>query len=162
MSGETAKEGVFVDASVWIAASGSPSGGSSLVLEICEGRRFYALCSQRVLQEAQTNILAELPVEALVRFYRLLAAVEPGIVSPVAPDEEVQYGGIIAEKDAHVVAAAVRGGAAYREFGSQASRQPAVRGQACPFRSFSQVSLSVGFSVVLFGCPLTADVGLGA
>ena len=113
MSGETAKEGVFIDASVWIAAVGSPAGGSALVLEICGGRRFYALCSQRVLQEAQTNIRAKLPVEALVRFYRLLAAAEPGIVSPVAPDEEVQYGGIIAEKDAHVVAAAVRGGAAY-------------------------------------------------
>jgi|WetSurMetagenome_2_1015567.scaffolds.fasta_scaffold14256_6 predicted nucleic acid-binding protein len=113
MTGETAKEGVFIDASVWIAASGSPSGGSSLVLEICGGRRFYALCSQRVLQEAQTNIRAKLPVEALVRFYRLLAAAEPGIISPVAPDEEVQYSGIIAEKDAHVVATAVRGGAAY-------------------------------------------------
>jgi len=113
MTGETAEEGVFIDASVWIAASGSLSGGSSLVLEICGGRRFYALCSQRVLQEAQTNIRARLPVEALVRFYQLLAAAEPGIVSPVAPDEEVQYGGIIAEKDAHVVAAAVRGGAAY-------------------------------------------------
>ena len=113
MTGETAKEGVFIDASVWIAASDSPSGGSSLVLEICGGRRFYALCSQRALQEAQTNIRAKLLVEALVRFYRLLAAVEPGIVSPVAPDEEVQYSSIIAEKDAHVVAAAVRGGAAY-------------------------------------------------
>ena len=113
MSGETAKESVFIDASVWIAAAGSPTGGSSLVLEICCGQRFRALCSQRVLQEAQTNIRAKLPVEALVCFYRLLAAAEPGIVSPVAPDEEVQYGGIIAEKDAHVVAAAVREGAAY-------------------------------------------------
>ena len=83
------------------------------MLEICGGQRFEAVCWQRVLQEAQTNIRAKLPVEALVRFYRLLAAAEPGIVSPVGPDEEVQYGGIIAEKDAHVVAAAVRGGAAY-------------------------------------------------
>jgi len=54
-----------------------------------------------------------MPVEALVRFYRLLATGAPGIVSPVAPEEEIQYSGIIAEKDAHVVAAAVRGGAAY-------------------------------------------------
>ena len=113
MTGETVKEAVFIGASVWIAAAGSPTGGSSLVLEICGGRRYHALCSQRVLQEAQANIRAKLPVEALVRFYRLLAAAEPGIVSPVAPDEEAQYGGIIAEKDAHVVAAAVRGGAAY-------------------------------------------------
>jgi predicted nucleic acid-binding protein len=111
--GENAKVGVFIDASVWIAAAGSPTGGSSLVLEICGGQRFEAVCSQRVLQEAQTNIRANLPVEVLVRFYQLLAAAEPGIVSPVGPGEEVQYSGIIAEKDAHVVAAAVRGGAAY-------------------------------------------------
>ena len=113
MSGETAKEGVFIDASVWIAAVGLAGGWFGARAGNLRGRRFYALCSQRVLQEAQTNIRAKLPVEALVRFYRLLAAAEPGIVSPVAPDEEVQYGGIIAEKDAHVVAAAVRGGAAY-------------------------------------------------
>ena len=113
MTGEDAKIGVFIDAAVWIAASGSPSGGSSLVLEICCGQRFKALCSQRVLQEAQTNLRDKLPVEALVRFYKQLATVAPDIVSPVVPEEEVHYSSTVAEKDAHVVAAAVRGGAAY-------------------------------------------------
>jgi putative PIN family toxin of toxin-antitoxin system len=113
MTGEDAKVGVFIDASVWIAAAGSPTGGSSLVLEICTGQRFKALCSQRVLQEAQTNLRDKLPVEALIRFYKLLATVTPGIVSPVALEEEDRYSGLIAEKDAHVVAAAVRGGATY-------------------------------------------------
>jgi predicted nucleic acid-binding protein len=113
MTGENAEIGVFVDAAVWIAASGSPSGGSSLVLEICCGRRFRALCSQRVLQEAQTNIRDKLPIEALVRFYRLLPTAAPGIVSPVAPEEEIRFNSTVAGKDAHVVAAAVRGGAAY-------------------------------------------------
>jgi putative PIN family toxin of toxin-antitoxin system len=113
MTSEDDKEGVFIDASVWIAAAGSPTGGSSLVLDVCCGRRFKALCSQRVLQEAQTNLRDKLPVEAMVRFYKLMAAVAPGIVSPVARDEEAQYGGAVAEKDAHVVAAAVRGGATY-------------------------------------------------
>jgi len=105
--------GVFIDASVWIAAAGSPTGGSALVLDVCGGRRFTSLCSQRVLQEAQTNIRDKLPVEALVRFYKLLATVSPAIISPVTSEEESRYSSIVAEKDAHVVAAAVRGGAAY-------------------------------------------------
>jgi putative PIN family toxin of toxin-antitoxin system len=113
MTSEDAEEGVFIDASVWIAAAGSPTGGSALVLEICCGQHFKALCSQRVLQEAQINLRDKLPVEALVRFYRLMATVSPEIVSPVAPDEEVHYGNTVAEKDAHVVAAAVRGSATY-------------------------------------------------
>jgi predicted nucleic acid-binding protein len=110
---EDARAGVFIDASVWIAVSGSPTGGSLLVLDICRGRRFTALCSQRVLQEAQVNIRDRLLVEALIRFYRLLADVSPAIISPVTPEEGASHSGIIAAKDAHVVAAATRGGAAY-------------------------------------------------
>jgi predicted nucleic acid-binding protein len=113
MTDEDVKAGVFIDASVWIAASGSPTGGSSLVLDSCRGRRFTALCSQRVLQEAQVNIRDKLPVEALIRFYRLLADVSPAVISPSTPEEEAPYSGIIAAKDAHVVAAAVHGGATY-------------------------------------------------
>lgn len=64
-------------ASVWVAAAGSETGGSSLVLDICRGRRFAAQCSQKVLLEAQRNIRAKLAPDALARFYRLLAAVAP-------------------------------------------------------------------------------------
>jgi predicted nucleic acid-binding protein len=113
MTDAGAKAGVFIDASVWIAAAGSPTGGSALVLEICLGRRFRALCSQRVLLEAQTNIRDKLPVEMLARYYQLLAAISPDIVSPISQEEETHYGSIVAAKDAHVLAAAVRGGAAY-------------------------------------------------
>jgi predicted nucleic acid-binding protein len=113
MTDEGAKADVFIDAAVWIAAAASPSGGSSLVLDNCRGRRFTALCSQRVLQEAQVNIRDKLPVEALVRFYKLLANVSPAIISPATPEEELLYHPTIAAKDAHVVAPAVRGGAAY-------------------------------------------------
>ena len=113
MIDKDAKAGVFIDASVWIAAAGSPAGGSSLVLEICCGQHFTALCSQRVLLEAQTNIRDKLPVEALARFYKLLAAISPMIISPVTQDEEAPYYTIVTEKDAHVVAAAVQGNAAY-------------------------------------------------
>ncbi len=58
----TAAERVFIDASVFIAAAGSASGGSALVLDLCQGRRYAAVCSQRVLLEAQTNIREKLDI----------------------------------------------------------------------------------------------------
>ena len=104
---------VFIDASVWIAAAGSETGGSSLVLDVCRGRRFAAQCSQRVLIEAQRNIRDKMSSDDLARFYRLLAAVAPGLVTPVTPEEEETYRQVAGAGDAHVVAAAVRGAAAY-------------------------------------------------
>ena len=113
MTSATPKTFVFIDASVWIAASGSSTGGSSLVLDICQGRHFAALCSERVLLEAQTNIRNKLPVEALVRFYQLLAASAPRIVPPATPDEETTYKALAGPKDAHVIASAMRAPAVY-------------------------------------------------
>ena len=113
MSEGQARERVFIDASVWIAASASPEGGSSVSLEICQGKRYMAVCSQRVLMEAQTNIRHKMPIAALVRFYELLAAVGPEIVSEISAEEEEAWADVVAPKDAHVLAAAVIGRANY-------------------------------------------------
>jgi predicted nucleic acid-binding protein len=104
---------VFLDASVLVAAAGSPSGGSALVIEVCGGQRFAAACSQRVLLEAQINIRGKLPAEAMVRFYQLLAALSPALVPPATTAEEAKYAAWVAPKDAHVIAAAVQSGAAF-------------------------------------------------
>jgi predicted nucleic acid-binding protein len=105
-----AKRRVFLDGSVLVAAAGSPSGGSALVIEICRGQRFAAICSQRVLLEAQINIRSKLPTEAMVRFYQLLAALSPMLIPPTTAEDEARYTAWIAAKDAHVIAAAVHGG----------------------------------------------------
>jgi predicted nucleic acid-binding protein len=104
---------VFIDASVFIAAAGSESGGSALVLEICRGSRYKALCSQRVLMEAQVNLRDKFTDDTLARFYRLLAALSPVIAPPAAMSDEAPYLGLVTEKDAHVIASAALGGAAY-------------------------------------------------
>ena len=104
---------VFLDASVLVAAAGSPSGGSALVIEVCGGQRFAAACSQRVLLEAQINIRSKLPTEAMVRFYKLLATLSPALVPPATASEEAKYAAWVASKDAHVIAAAVQSGAAF-------------------------------------------------
>lgn len=113
MSEPATKQLVFIDASVWVAAAHSPGGGSSLVLEICRGKRFGAMCSQRVLMEAQTNVRHKMPVEALARFYHLLAETAPLITAAPSEDDETEYAAFVAAKDAHVVAAARASDAAY-------------------------------------------------
>jgi predicted nucleic acid-binding protein len=108
-----APQRVFIDASVLIAAAGSESGGSALVLEICGGSRYKALCSQRVLMEAQVNLRAKFSDDTLARFYRQLAALSPVIAPPATASDEAPYHDLATEKDAHVIASAVLGGAAY-------------------------------------------------
>jgi putative PIN family toxin of toxin-antitoxin system len=130
-----ARARVFIDASVWIAAAGSPTGGSSLVLDVCRGTRYAALCSQRVLLEAQINIRDKLPAEALVCFYRLLAATSPEIVPPATPGQEAQYEPLVTAKDAHVIASAIHGRAQYLiTLDRKHLANEAVRGAGLPFQ----------------------------
>ncbi len=56
---------LFVDASVWIAAAASPTGGSAAVLELGRRSRVHLLASKQVLLEAEHNIRRKLPSETL-------------------------------------------------------------------------------------------------
>ncbi|MBT9169638.1 MAG: tRNA(fMet)-specific endonuclease VapC [Syntrophomonadaceae bacterium] len=104
---------VFLDASVFIAAAGSPSGGSSLVLEVCRGQIFSAVTTRKSLLEAQRNIRKKLSEEALLRFLRELAALDPEITSPSTKEELDRCEELIALKDRHVLAGALKSGASF-------------------------------------------------
>jgi len=99
---------LFIDASVFIAAAGSSKGGSSFVLELCKRGRFRAVCTKLVLLEAERNIHRKLGAEALLRFYQGLAELDPALEAPPTPDEIAACEPIVGEKDAHVLAAALR------------------------------------------------------
>jgi len=103
--------GLFIDASVFIAAAGSPEGGSSFVLELCKRGRFRAFCTRLILLEAERNIHRKLGAEALLRFYQGLAELDPTIEAPPASKEIAACEPIVGKKDAHVLAAALRSGA---------------------------------------------------
>ncbi len=96
---------VFIDASVFIAASGSKSGGSFLVLEVCKGIYYNAISTRRILTEAQTNIRKKMPTEALIAFYKIIADLNPVIVE--IPEDLNPYNDIISLKDRHVLASAI-------------------------------------------------------
>jgi len=102
---------LFLDASIFIAAAGSPSGGSSAVLELCRKGHFEAVTTKLILLEAEKNIREKLPREALLRFYRGLGTL-PLIIQEPAKSEDIDtYTALIDEKDAHVLASAVKSGA---------------------------------------------------
>ena len=108
MSGETV---VFLDASVLVAASGSPAGGSSIAITVIhDSREYRAATSTAVLDEALRNVERQLGAAATLRFVALLRALNPTIHDPTVgtihdlPDS-------VAAKDHHVVAACIAAGA---------------------------------------------------
>ena len=124
------KKRVFLDASVFIAAAGSASGGSSLILEVCRGIRFSAVTTRMILLEARRNIRKKLSSEAILRFYKEIANLDPEIIKPPTKERLSQYDDIIALKDhRHVLASALEGKAAFlitldrKHFQTEAIRQ---------------------------------------
>ncbi len=98
---------VFLDVSVFVTAAGSVSGGSSLILEVCKGHYFSAVTSRKILLEAQINIRKKLPSEALLRFYKEIASLNPEIIKPPSNEKLSQYNDVIALKVRHVLVGAL-------------------------------------------------------
>jgi len=123
------KKKVFLDASIFVAAAGSASGGFSLVLEVCRGLRFSSITTRKILLEAQKNIHKKLSSEATIRFYKEIASLNPDIIKPPTEEKLSQYDDIIALKDRHVLASALKSKATFlitldrKHFKTEAIRQ---------------------------------------
>ncbi len=97
---------LFLDANVWMAAAGSSTGASAMLLMLCQESRAKAVATRLVLLEAEKNVRAKFGDAALLRFYRFIAA--PGLQMVPDPStlEMAVYANIIHAKDAHVLAGA--------------------------------------------------------
>lgn len=100
---------LFLDANVFIAAAGSQAGASALVLALCRHGDAKAVTSRLVLLEAERNIREKLGPETLLRFYREIAELDLELVGALTPHEIAAQSRIIHPKDAHVLAAALKG-----------------------------------------------------
>ncbi|NQT67255.1 MAG: PIN domain-containing protein [Actinobacteria bacterium] len=109
----TGKKKVFLDASIFVAAAGSASGGSSLILEVCRGLLFSAVTTRRILLEARRNIRKKLSSEAVLRFYKEIAKLNPEIIGPPAKESLSKYDDIISLKDRHVLSSALESKTAF-------------------------------------------------
>ena len=104
---------VFLDASVLVAASRSPTGGSAVALEVGQGKRYRAALSTVVLLEARVNIADKFGETELLRFYRQLAALDPLMTGQPTKEQLDLCTPLTGEKDAHVLAAALACDAEY-------------------------------------------------
>lgn len=99
---------LFCDASMLIASAGSKTGASALVLDLCRQGFCKAGCSRLVLLEAERNIKAKMEPHALLRFYQEIASLDLDLVESPTEEELAAQRRIIAPKDAHVLAAALK------------------------------------------------------
>lgn len=100
---------VLLDASVFIAAAGSRTGASALLLSLCRHSHAKAVSSRLILREVERNIQGKLGQAALLRFYQDIAGLDLDLVEALTQEEIASHLRIINPKDAHVLAAALRG-----------------------------------------------------
>lgn len=98
---------VFLDSSVIIAGSASSTGASRAVLILAEIGLFKAIVSQQVIQECQRNLANKLPV-AMPAFLELLTRLALEVVDDPDAQDVARWQTIIEEKDAPILAAALR------------------------------------------------------
>jgi len=97
---------VFVDASVLIAASYSPTGASREIIRQAIRGNVTLIASELVLEETRENLRAKAP-EALVSLEQILYIVPFELVQPTE-QQVLQAASYTALKDAPIVAAAKR------------------------------------------------------
>ncbi len=104
-----ARPTLFIDASVFIAAAASATGGSATVLELGRRGLVRLFGSKLVLIEAERNIREKLSPDVMLRFYSQIGTTDLKLVKPASDHEIAAARQIVAEKDAHVLATAVKG-----------------------------------------------------
>ncbi|MCH7640844.1 putative toxin-antitoxin system toxin component, PIN family [Patescibacteria group bacterium] len=98
---------VFFDASVILAGLMSKTGGSAVLLRLSEKGKLKTATSRLVLEEVKRNIKKKLSKRQLIVFAEWLKKAKPQVVA-VSQNEIKKYKEIVASKDAHVIAGAVK------------------------------------------------------
>ena len=94
---------VFLDANVYFAAARSSSGGSSVVCELIKKKKVALYATRQVLREAERNVRKKESLSVRLRFYELVADLNPQIVPIDKRSAELNYLKIIDKKDTHVL-----------------------------------------------------------
>ena len=98
---------VFLDANVYFAGFYSPTGASSVLLELIRLKKLEAFSSRLVLTEAERNLRLKAKPPILKTFHQFLKEIPLKICPPPAPGELAKYESFIHPKDVPVLAAAV-------------------------------------------------------
>ena len=95
---------IFIDASVILAALGSKSGGSALILKLIQKGNFNGIISEEIIEEVQRNAvkigIKPEKAEEIIILSRI-------IIIPAPDSDEVEkFEGFVPDEDRHVIASA--------------------------------------------------------
>ena len=91
-----------------MAAAGSLTGGSALIIKLALQGRFEIASSSLLLEEAKRNIEDHFGPAALSRHLADVAALEIHMVEDASLTEEEERDGVVPPKDRHVLAGAIK------------------------------------------------------
>ena len=103
---------VFLDASVLFAAVYSRTGFAHDLLRLILRGKVKAIVSDDVLEEVERNLSRKAP-ETLAIFKRFMSLAAPEIITNLTKEEVWAVEAYVAQKDAPIVAAAIRAQADY-------------------------------------------------
>ena len=105
----TRSTALFFDASVLVAGSHSPEGGSALLLDACRLGAFTAHVTSLVILEALHALERDFPSRSLARFHEVLIGVSWKLLSVPSEEKLQEHAALIHPHDLHVLASAVEG-----------------------------------------------------
>jgi len=104
---------IFLDANVIFSAAYSLSGGSAKILETGGRGKLYLISSRLAVKEAERNLREKGSDEQLDNFYRIFEDVNIDLVKVDRGLARTEFGDLVGEKDAPILAAAIRSGAKF-------------------------------------------------
>lgn len=103
----------FLDANVFFAAAGSPTGGSALIIQLGIQKKIEIVTVMHALNEAEQNINRKLGEREVMRHRENLLALKPTIqtLQSVSLEEVSFYAQLLPIKDVPIILGAVMSGA---------------------------------------------------
>lgn len=99
---------LFLDACILVTAANSPEGGSARLLQLAAEKKVRLIATNQVLQEARKNIIELLGKPLWTWFLRTISSIALLLVEDPTQKEEAAWKKLTHEKDAHVLAGAVK------------------------------------------------------
>lgn len=82
-----------------------------MIIRLAAAGRIVILATREVIRESERNIRAKMKTECLLRFYQLLEQSQLERIESSSPEEEERWTDLVADKDRHILAGALKGGA---------------------------------------------------
>jgi len=99
---------LFLDACILVTAANSPEGGSARIIQLAADKKVRLVATKQVLQEARKNIIDLLGKPLWIWFLRTIGSIVLLVVDEPTSKEESAWHKVTHEKDAHVLAGAIK------------------------------------------------------